>query len=107
MTFTWTEDYQNLIENPILLVIFALTCYRLTRFLVEDVFFEPLREFVWKKFPPSTKFGYLFTCYWCMSVWTAAGWLIVWGIVPEAALVLSLLMSISAVIGLISAWTER
>jgi hypothetical protein len=42
-----------------------------------------------------------------MGVWTTAGWLIAWGIVPEAALVLSLLMSISAVIGLISAWTER
>lgn len=107
MTIIWTNEYQKLIENPILLAIFALACYRLTRFLVEDVIFESLREFVWKKFPPSTKFGYLWTCYWCMGTWVSAGWLVLWGTAPEVALVLSLLLSISAVVGLISAWTER
>ncbi len=107
MTFTWTSSYQSLVENPILTIIFALAAYRLTRLLIEDVATEPIRDFVWKRRPVTTKIGYLFTCYWCMGMWVAGSWFIFWGIVPEVALVLSLILSISAFIGLISAWTER
>lgn len=107
MTFTWTSSYQVLVENPIYFIMFALAAYRLTRLLIEDVVAEPLREFVWKRRPTSTKIGYLFTCYWCMGMWVSGSWFIFWGIVPEVALVLSLILSISALIGLISAWTER
>ena len=84
-------------------VIFALASYRLTRLLVVDVVFEPLREKVWTKFPPSTKLGYLFTCMWCMSIWATLALILLALVVPPLAYVVSLVLSISAIVGLVAA----
>jgi hypothetical protein len=84
-------------------IIFTLASYRLTRLLVVDVVFEPLREKVWAKFPPSTKLGYLFTCMWCMSIWAALALILLALVVPPLAYVVSLVLSISAIVGLVAA----
>lgn len=43
---------------------------RLTKVINEDYVTQPLRDAVWKRFPPhKSKIGYLFTCDWCMSIW--------------------------------------
>ena len=107
MIYTGELPFDTLIETPVLLVVLALAAYRITRLLVEDVVFEPVREFIWKRKPVSTKFGYLWTCYWCMGTWVSTFWFASWVIAPELVVVLSLILSISAIIGLISAWTER
>ena len=102
MTFTGEIPIQEFINNPMLLLILGLAAYRLTRVLLEDVVFEGLREFIWKKFPPNTKFGYLWTCYWCMGMWVSAIWFGAWLLVPVFVVVLSLVLSLSAIVGLIS-----
>ena len=84
-------------------IILVLASYRLTRLLVIDVIFEPLREKVWKKFPPSTKLGYVFTCMWCMSIWSALALILLFLVLPLLAYVVSLVLSISAIVGVIAA----
>lgn len=80
----------------------ALAAYRLTRLLTTDVILEDLREKVWKKYPPSTKIGYLFTCNWCMSIWAAAFIIALASLLPTVAYVVSLILSISALVGLVA-----
>lgn len=84
-------------------IILVLASYRLTRLLVIDVIFEPLREKVWKKFPPSTKLGYVFTCMWCMSIWASLALILLFLVLPLLAYVVSLVLSISAIVGVIAA----
>jgi hypothetical protein len=51
----------------------ALAAKRITRLVVEDEILSDFRDWIWKHFPPeSNKFGYLFTCHACTSVWAAA-----------------------------------
>lgn len=83
-------------------VIIALASYRLTRLLTTDVIFEGLRERVWKKFPISTKIGYVFTCDWCMSIWAAGFLILLFMVLPLAAYVVSLILSTSAIVGFIA-----
>jgi hypothetical protein len=80
----------------------ALATYRLTRLLTTDVILEGLREKIWKKYPPSTKLGYLFTCNWCMSIWAAAFIIALASLLPTVAYVVSLILSISALAGLVA-----
>jgi hypothetical protein len=84
-------------------IIIVLASYRLTRLLVIDVIFEPLREKVWNKFPPSTKLGYVFTCMWCMSIWASLALILLFLVLPLLAYVVSLVLSISAIVGVIAA----
>jgi hypothetical protein len=83
-------------------VITALAAFRLTRLLTTDVILEGLREKIWNKYPPSTKFGYLFTCNWCMSIWMAALLVVLTLLLPTVAYVVSLILSISALVGLVA-----
>lgn len=56
------------------LALLGLATYRVSRMLLEDEIAAPLRDKVFEKFPPhESKIGYLFTCPWCISVWTGAG----------------------------------
>jgi hypothetical protein len=99
--------YEMLINQPFLFIILSLGAFRLTRLLTQDTIAEPVRETIWKKFPPSTAFGYLWTCNWCMGFWVAVFVFSMWLLAPEFTIVVSLVLSISTIIGLISAWTER
>jgi hypothetical protein len=83
-------------------VITALAVFRLTRLLTTDVIFEGMREKIWSKYPPSTKFGYLFTCNWCMSIWMAVLLVALTLLLPTVAYVVSLILSISALVGLVA-----
>jgi hypothetical protein len=84
-------------------VILALAAYRLTRLVTTDVIFEGFRDKIWSKWPPDTKLGYLITCDWCSGLWFSGFLVIFWLLLPELAFVVSLVMSISAIVGLISA----
>ena len=83
--------------------ILALATFRISRLLTVDVIFENLREWVWKKRPPSTKLGYLFTCNWCMSIWVASLLTICYTIITTATVVVAIPFALSAVAGLIAA----
>lgn len=91
------------ILNPIALVLLALATYRISRLLIVDVIFDDLRNKIWEKYPPhNTKFGYLFTCYWCMSIWVASLITICYTIVPVATTIACIPFALSAVAGLIA-----
>lgn len=85
-----------------LFLVLVLATYRLTRLFTTDVIFEGLREKIWKRFPPNTKFGYLFTCNWCMSIWSAIILIVLFLTVPLIAYVVSLVLSISAIVGVVA-----
>jgi len=84
-------------------VVLALATFRLTRLLVVDEIFSPLREWVWKRFSPSRPVGYLFTCSWCMSVWSASLFVVCYTIFSTATVVIATVFALSAVASLIAA----
>jgi hypothetical protein len=84
------------------LIILALAAWRITRFLIEDHLFEPLRDRIWSKFPPeSTKIGYFFSCPWCMGFWVSAVVVVLYTLVPVVALPVFTVFALSAIVGLI------
>ena len=95
------------VPDALTLLLLGLGAYRFTLILTTDVVTETFREKIWSKFPPSTKFGYLFTCNWCMGFWVSLLWVLGWVFAPDVLVVVSLVLAISAVIGLLSDATER
>lgn len=86
----------------------ALATYRLSRLITRDEILSPLRNRIWKHFPPETsKFGYLFTCMWCTSMWSASI-LVLSGIINlKITLYFGLVLAFSAVAGLLAAYEDR
>lgn len=89
------------------LVVYALAAYRLTRFLVEDHLFEGVREWVWKRWNPGTKLGYLFTCYWCMGFWMSSLIVVGYILIPSVMFIVALVLALSASAGIISKIVDR
>jgi hypothetical protein len=88
-------------------VILALATFRLTRLITRDVITESLRNKVWKKYlPESSKVGYLFTCEWCMSIWTAS---LLYGcfIITSVTVIVVVPLALSAVAGLLTAYEDK
>jgi hypothetical protein len=88
-------------------VILALGAYRLTHLITTDAIADGFRNWIWSKYPPMTKIGYLITCNWCTGFWASLLFVIGFLILPQLTLVVSLILAISAVVGLLSAWIER
>jgi TRAP-type mannitol/chloroaromatic compound transport system permease small subunit len=88
-------------------VIFALGAFRLTHIITTDVIANSFRQWVWSKYDTSTKIGYLITCNWCTGFWVSL--LVIAGVsvLPQLTFVVSLVLAISALVGLLSAWAER
>jgi hypothetical protein len=89
------------------LILLSLAAFRLTRLVTTDTVTDGIRNQIWKKFPPSTKLGYLITCNWCTGFWVSLLLGCLWLVIPEALTVVSLVLAVSALVGLISAWSER
>lgn len=88
-------------------IVLSLATFRLARLFTTDVIFEFLRERIWKKFPPSTQFGYLFTCNWCMSIWFGSLVTISYTIEGAITTILCLPLALSAVAGIITARVDH
>ena len=93
--------------NFLELTVFALATFRITRFIIEDVLPEPLRNLVWKYFPPHKGIGYLITCYWCTSFWVATLLTIGYILIPSVLFFICLPLALSAVTGIISKYLDR
>ena len=89
------------------LLILGLAAFRATHIITTDAIADGFRNKVWSKFPPTTKIGYLITCNWCSGFWVSAVVVVFWLTLPQITLVVSLVLAISALIGLISAQLER
>jgi hypothetical protein len=88
--------------DPFTYIIIALAAFRLTRFVTTDAIFESIREKIWKKYPPSTKLGYLITCNWCSGFWISIILVIGLIVLPVVTYVVSLVLSISTIVGLVA-----
>ena len=89
-------------------LIYGLAVYRFSRLIVRDEVLSAPREWLWSKFPPeSTKTGYLLTCMWCVSVWSASLFTISRIIIPEATYIVAFVLSLSAIAGLLSAYEDK
>lgn len=88
--------------EPLTFVILALAAFRVTRVITTDTIFESVRERIWKKFPSSKGFGYLITCDWCTGFYVSIAFVLAYLLVPVIVYVVSLVLSISAIIGLLA-----
>lgn len=88
-------------------IILALAAYRLTHVITTDAIADGFREWVWSKYPPETKIGYLITCNWCTGFWVSVFFVVGASVLPQMTFVVSLVLAISAAIGLLSASIER
>lgn len=95
------------LTDPITLLTLTLATFRLARIITTDQITAPVRERIWKRFPPSTQLGYLFTCNWCTSIWT--GSLIVIGciLIPTVCFPVCVVLALSALTGIISDFLDR
>lgn len=90
--------------NPIALVILALAVFRVTRLITTDTILETPRNWLFDRFPPDrSRFGYLFTCNWCMSIWVSSLLVIPYTIIPTVTVIIALIPALSAVAALIAA----
>lgn len=88
-------------------VIYILAGYRITRFIIEDSLPEPVRNAIWKKFPPTYGIGYLITCYWCSGFWVATLLVIGYILIPSVMFYVALVLALSATTGIISKLLDR
>jgi hypothetical protein len=88
-------------------VILALASFRLTHFVLQDVLFESVRNWIWDKFPvESSLLGYLFTCPWCLGFWVSLTVFICYTILPTQTLFAAFVFALSAVVGLLSKFED-
>lgn len=89
------------------LVVLCLATFRLTRLLVVDTIFSSLRERVWARWSPEHPLGYVFTCFWCMSFWSASLLVVCYTIFSTATMIFAGILALSAVASLIAArWDD-
>lgn len=93
--------------SPMDFLILSVAVFRVTRLFTTDVIFERLREWIWKRFPPKTFIGYLFTCNWCLSIWFASLFTLCYTIEPTVTVYVALPFAFSAVAGLISTRLDK
>jgi hypothetical protein len=94
--------------EPLIFIIAGLAVYRVSRFITTDTLFNPIRDRIWKRFPPETsKFGYWFTCTWCTSIWVASLSEISRIINPSITLGIQTVFALSALAGLLTAYEEK
>ena len=84
----------------------ALATHRLTKLVLDDRLTAPLRDRLFKRFPPeSTKIGYLFTCPWCTSIWLGAGVATARLVAPRAWRPIARMLAFSSATGLLEELT--
>jgi len=85
------------------LAVLSAATYRISKFFIEDFLFNGIREKIFTKFSPETsKIGYFFTCYWCMSMWIGTALALGYILNSNVMLVVCLPFALSAIAGIIS-----
>ena len=91
----------------LIFIVYILAAYRISRFIIEDALPERVRNWIWKRFPPTHGLGYLITCYWCTSVYVATLLVIGYILVPSVMFYVALVLALSATTGIISKLLDR
>jgi len=87
--------------------VLCLGAFRLTRLVTTDDLLSPLRERLWRRYPPSTRLGYLVTCDWCTSVWVSTVLVIAYSIAPTTTTYACAPFALSAAVGILAALTRE
>lgn len=85
----------------VLLLVYLLTVYRLTRLVIEDEIADKPRDWVYSKIKPGGMLAYMLSCPWCVSFWLAIPLSIIYIMFPPAMMVIGLPLAGSAIAGLI------
>lgn len=108
--------------TPFTFVVLALAIWRISNMLVSEdgpwLMFEHLRlraglqppefpDMARDTDPPGQMPGILFTCVWCMSVWIAGGWLLLYALSATVAFWLAMPFALSAVACIIDRWGNQ
>lgn len=89
--------------NIVDLLIMALAVTRLTLLVTTDAITAPVRERIWRRYPPErSRYGYLITCNWCTSIYTATAIVSMYRITEGPTLFVSAILALSTVAGLIA-----
>lgn len=85
-------------------IVLALAVYRLTRLVTADVLLDRVRTRLWKKYPPEQGgIGYLITCDWCTSIWTASLVVVMYSMIPNIVFAVACVLALSAITGIVAA----
>ena len=88
--------------------ILAFAAFRITRLVTRDVIFNPLREKIWNKYPPSGDgIGYIITCDWCTSIWVSSLIVAMYTIATSFTFGVCCMFAISSVVGLLTALVDQ
>ena len=87
-------------RNILYFFIDLLAVYRLTKLIMDDRITMEFRDWYWSKFPANTKMGFLLTCPWCISIWSALVVFSARKLFPNTSDILSKVLAGSAVTGL-------
>lgn len=91
------KDKMNIVE----LIIDIVATYRLTKLIMDDKITEKFRDMVFDKYPPRTSMiGFLLTCPWCVSIWSAGAIFLIRRLDPTFANYISGALTASAVTGI-------
>ena len=85
------------------IIILSLFVYRLTRLIVIDEIFTPVRNWVWMKTAANSQIAYFFTCSWCVSLWVALPVVFLYAFFPSMTILIGCIFALSAIAGLITA----
>lgn len=97
----WTPS-RAWLDDPALLVVYALAVHRLTRLVVADELTAGLRERILLRVQGRPMLAYLVTCPWCISIWIAAAWVLLATLVPPVAWFAGAVLAFSTVAGLLA-----
>ena len=97
----WTPSSAWL-HDPVLLVLYALAVYRLTRLVVADELTAGPRERILTRVQDRPLLAYLVTCPWCISIWLALAWVLLASLLPPVAWYAGAVLAFSAVAGLLA-----
>jgi hypothetical protein len=83
--------------------LLAFAVWRLTRLITTDEITSSLRKRVFDKYPPEkSNIGYLFTCDWCVSIWSSSAMMTMYKINSSTAMFVGGVLALSTATGLIN-----
>jgi hypothetical protein len=105
-----------LTHQPILLLLDALACFRLTHLVIHDAIFAPVRDLLIGHTlgetrdmaghrPPVAarpRMAMFLSCPWCVSAWLAVPVVALQALLPGVCLIVAAVLAFSAVAGVLS-----
>ena len=94
--------------NPLTIILSIVAIYRITALIIDDRVFDRPREFIESRVKGTwIDVPYLITCYWCLSFWVGLLCLPLMIFLPYIWVPLALILTASAVSGILGSVIAR